>query len=214
MIRKNWLWVHKFNVENNDHCSLCSFNIHRKHLFKRKSAPLDITKHFLNLLMLHNLKWTVANQMNRSIENTADMNISHIIPCWPIEYFTCIGTKPNPRVTSDFLSPFFTSFCVRSHFFSWTYSSPRQPFWIQAHGFCHPMMHCWVQALSFCYLKGIAWIKHILTLCLFICNKLWVKTAVLNENIIGQLCRIAFTTTGQLSSQLFSQWMECFCVTI
>ena len=46
--------------------------------------------------MLHNLKWTVANQMNGSIENTAAMNISHIIPCWPIEYFTCISTKPNP----------------------------------------------------------------------------------------------------------------------
>ena len=55
-----------------------------------------------------------------------------------------------------FFLHFFTSFCVRSHFFSWTYSSPRQPFWIQAHGFCHPMIHCWIQALSFCHLKGIA----------------------------------------------------------
>ena len=35
-----------------------------------KSVPLDIMEHFLNLLMLHNLKWTVANQMNWSIEKT------------------------------------------------------------------------------------------------------------------------------------------------
>lgn len=77
-----------------------------------KSVPLDIMEHFLNLLMLHNLKWTVANQMNWSIENTADMNISHIIPCWPIEYLTCISTQPNPvqklefgKLTLNFYNP-------------------------------------------------------------------------------------------------------------
>ena len=73
----------------------CVLSTFTENIFKRKSAPLDITKHFLNLLMLHNFTWTVANEMNGSIENTADMNIRHIIPCWPIEYFTFIGTKPN-----------------------------------------------------------------------------------------------------------------------